>query len=181
MTLGAKQHYPIDVFIQMLQTLEHLLDVAIDAAGPDAVDALTHARLAPDMFDLAQHVELTCRHALEAAGRLGAHPGDWALPASRGVAGLRQAVGEAVALLEAQITGIEPAAFEAPLIVQTTTGQRFRMSGWTMLNDWSIPQFYFHLTIAYAILRANGVQLGIRDYLGHMRQHLLPAGSETST
>lgn len=44
-------------------------------------------------------------------------------------------------------------------------------------RDWALPQFYFHVVTAYAILRAQGIELGKADYAAHMLAHLRPPGS----
>lgn len=169
----AEQAYPIDVFVQVLRTLDHILEVAEASSEPgDAPDRLVRARLAPDMFDLAQHVVLTCRHALEAASQLTRQELAAFQLEAASLADLRRGVGQALETLQTLDRG---AILEAPMIVQAPTGQQFRMTGWTMINDWALPQLYFHMVTVYAILRAAGVQLGIRDYLGHMGKYIVPA------
>jgi len=162
--------YPIDRFIQVLETLDHILDVASQTA--DAPEALARAQLAPDMYDLGQNVELTCRQALDAARQLtpGAAPAPFEMDADS-LGSLRRGVEDALATLRALECGV---ILEAPMIVKAPTGQQFRMTGWTMTNDWVLPQLYFHMVAVYAILRAAGVQLGIRDYLGHMGKYKVP-------
>lgn len=166
--------YPLDIFIQMLGALQHILAVAQRTASAADCRALAHARLAPDMFNLSQHVDLSCRHALEAISRLAGEP-----EANVGFGGdslesLEASVGRTRHWLERSAASLRDPPFDQPTIVQTTTGQKFHMSGREMVEDWAMPQFYFHLVTVYAILRSRGIDLGIRDYLGHMKRYLVP-------
>lgn len=169
--------YPANIFVQMLEALDHILDAArlSPANAPDA--NLPHARLAPDMFDLSQHVELTCRHALEAEARLAGRSDAVSIDLEgESLDALQTLVRRTIDRLRDQAPGEATRKFGSDVEVHTTTGQMFRMSGSDMLDDWAFPQFYFHLVTVYAILRNNGIGLGIRDYLGHMGRHLVPRG-----
>lgn len=168
--------YPLDIFIQMLGALQHILEVARRTSTAAEGRALAHARLAPNMFDLSQHVDLTCRHALEAATRLSGEPETDFGSDGSGLEGLEATVGRARQLLERNAAHLCDPPFGSAMVVQTTTGQKFQMSGREMVEDWAMPQFYFHLVTVYAILRGRGIDLGIRDYLGHMGRYLAPGG-----
>jgi len=172
--------YPANVFVQMLQALAHILDTARTSPSGSPGARIVHARLAPDMFDLSQHVELTCRHALEAEARLAGRSDAVSIDLEgETLEALQALIRRTVDRLRDRAPGEATRTFGSDVEVHTTTGQLFRMSGNEMLDDWAFPQFYFHLVTAYAILRNNGVDLGIRDYLGHMRRHLV-SGEDAS-
>lgn len=169
--------YPANIFVQMLQALDHILDTARTSPSGVPGSQIAHARLAPGMFDLSQHVELTCRHALEAEARLAGRSDAVSVDLEgETLEALQALVRRTIDRLRDRAPGEATRKFGSDVEVHTTTGQMFRMSGSEMLDDWAFPQFYFHLVTAYAILRNNGVGLGIRDYLGHMRHHLVSGG-----
>lgn len=169
-------------YIQMLGALARWLDKA-EAAGGD--ERLLLARLAPDMFPLATQVRFACRQALEGMTRLGDRP----LPAAFDVllaegrnaaehpgsfADARARIAETIATVEtlaADAPAIEPDAALAHTLPQ---GMVFDFTALQFARDWALPQFYFHVMTAYAILRANGVELGKADYAAHMFAYLRP-------
>jgi hypothetical protein len=63
-------------------------------------------------------------------------------------------------------------ADDAPLAFSLANGMTFDLDTASYVRDWALPQFYFHLTTAYAILRAAGVPLGKPDYVGFMFRYL---------
>jgi hypothetical protein len=63
---------------------------------------------------------------------------------------------------------------EAPVELSLANGMTFDLDTLSYVRDWALPQFYFHLMSAYAILRAAGVPLGKADYVGYMFRHLRP-------
>ena len=63
-------------------------------------------------------------------------------------------------------------ADDAPVEFDLPNGMVFALTAAEYARDWSVPQFYFHLMSAYAILRAAGVPLGKADYVGYMARHV---------
>lgn len=63
---------------------------------------------------------------------------------------------------------------ETPIAHDLPTGMIFDLTAEQYARDWALPQFYFHVMIAYAILRSEGVELGKADYVAHMFAHLRP-------
>lgn len=173
----------IPTYKQMLAALSAWLDKA-KAQHPTA-DALLSARLAPDMFPLATQIRFACVQALEAACRLQdkAFPDSIATLLDEGrnaadrpgtLAQAQVRIAETLALLD----GLSPTALdidpETPIAHTLPAGMIFDMTAVQYARDWTLPQFYFHLMIAYAILRANGVELGKTDYVAHMFGFLRP-------
>lgn len=157
--------------LQVLGSVDGLLDKAQGFAnerGVSAADAIDW-RLAPDMLPFGYQVKSCADHSVGAieGTRAGSFspsmkpwPTDWA--------GLKALIANAIATLH----GIDRAEFDALAGADT----HFRMgemalpfAGAQFLLSFSQPNFYFHATTAYAILRKEGVALGKRDFLGKLR------------
>ena len=157
--------------LQILRALDGVLAKAqafcTEQGRPEAT--LIEARLAPDMHPLGYQVKSCAVHSvggLEGVRRGSFSPDTSSWPTD--LAGLRALVGNAVATLE----GLDKEEVEALADADTRfvigeTSLRFTGAGF--LLSFSQPNFYFHATTAYAILRAQGVPLGKRDYLGRPR------------
>ena len=168
----------VPTFVQMLNRLSTWLEKADGSTG----DALLSARLAPDMFPLSTQIRFACVQAQEAMCRLGAlrdegrngaeHPGS--------IADAKGRIAQTLTLLE----GLAPDALDAAVGTMIAhalpNGMIFDLSAEQYARDWALPQFYFHLMTAYAILRANGVELGKADYVAHMLPHLRPGTMPTA-
>lgn len=152
----------VPVFVHKLHNLDHLLAKA-EASGIDEQE-LIEARLAPDMFALARQVQVACDTAKLAVTRLAQIEPRPMADEETTLAELRARIGKTIAYLEEA----SPAAFEGretaeivlefPNMSMTFTGQK-------LVTDFTLPNFYFHLTIAYALLRMKGVQIGKMDFL----------------
>ncbi len=155
---------------KMLQNLAAWLDKAAAYAESKSFDAgvLLGARLAPDQFALVRQVQTACDNAKFMAARLTgqqapSHPDD-----ETTLEQLRARIASVVAYLD----GFDdPAAFDGAAERRVTL--RFLPEGaWVRgedyLREFALPNFYFHVTTAYAILRHNGVGLGKIDYIGGM-------------
>ena len=174
----------LPTFTQMLTALSTWLDKAAAEKGADA-DALMAARLAPDMFPLATQVRFACVQAQEALYRLQGQPFPASLTAlldeARGagdapgtIAAAKTRIAETVALIEA----VDPAAIavepDQPIVHDLPIGLTFDFSALSYARDWALAQFYFHIMIAYAILRHEGVALGKADYVAHLMPFIRP-------
>jgi hypothetical protein len=158
----------VPVFLRYLGQLEHLLALArqhtAQAGGPE--QTLLDAALARDMLPFATQVEIACNFTLRAAFPLAGLPippyGEY--PPS--FAGLQQRIARAVQLLQ----GLAPQAFapETPRTIQAEAGQaRHAMPADEYLLHYALPNFFFHTTTAYAILRHVGVAVGKADFDGY--------------
>jgi hypothetical protein len=171
-------------YVQMLGALATWLSKA-EAQQSGGADTLLAARLAPDMFPLSTQVRFACVQALEGVFRLRGEPLPYtvailldegrnagALPGS--MAEARARITETVAMVEAAAAdtfAIDPATAIAHTLPQ---GMVFDLTAEQYARDWALPQFYFHVMVAYAILRAQGVELGKADYVAHMFAYLRP-------
>ena len=175
----------VPTYVQMLDALGGWLDKARAERG-EAADALLAARLAPDMFPLSTQVRFACVQALEGASRLrGAEfppavgvlldEGRQADDQPGTIAQALARIGETRAALEALPAGALDMEPDAPLAHALPSGMIFDLTAEQYARDWALPQFYFHLMIAYAILRHEGVTLGKVDYIPHMLPYIRPA------
>ena len=155
------------VFVRALKGLSTVLRKAAahaEAKGFDPV-ALLQARLYPDMFPLIRQVQICTDFAKGAVARLaGEDPPAWA-DEEASFEDLVARVERTAAYVETfgadRIDGSEDRE-----ITLVRRGQTSVVTGQTYLLDQAMPNFYFHLTTAYAILRHNGVEVGKKDYLG---------------
>ncbi|GJD64807.1 DUF1993 domain-containing protein [Methylobacterium frigidaeris] len=174
----------VPTYAQMLRALSGWLDKAREQGGAEA-DGLMSRRLAADMYPLSSQVRFACLQAREAIHRLRGEPLPPALDdlAREGrEAGERPGsildaegcIAEALARLDAVAPDELDAGAGLPVTLTLPTGMVFDMTGEDYARDWALPQFYFHLVTAYAILRSQGVPLGKADYVPHMFGYLRP-------
>lgn len=128
-------------------------------------EALLTFRLFPDMFPFTRQVQLSCDFATRAAARLaGVEP--------QGFPDTETSFAELadrVATARAYIASFAPEAFAGAaerVVTLKVRGQEMSMPGLQFLTVFAVPQFYFHVTTAYNILRHNGVEIGKMDYMG---------------
>jgi hypothetical protein len=160
-------------FDQMLQALMGQIDKAnahIAPSGPAFEERLA-LRLAADMGPLAAQIRFTCQQAREAVDRLLGRP-VIVVPEIHSLGQAREQIAEARQCLTGADRAALDASAEVPLELVLPTGQVFDLDGRTYVRDWAVPQFYFHLCMAYAIMRHAGVPLGKADYVPHMFAHL---------
>jgi uncharacterized protein len=159
----------VPVFAQFLRALDAVLKKAEAHAEAKKIapEVMLGLRLTPDMFALSRQVQVACDFAKNTSGRLAAAE----LPK---FADDEKTFGELYARITktlAFIEGLPTVAFEGAesRIVQIPiAGKPFTMEGADYLNTFALPNFYFHATAVYAILRANGVTLSKFDYMGHV-------------
>lgn len=157
----------VPVFAKMLGNLSAILDKAAAYAEQRKIDpaVLLNARLFPDMFPLVKQVQIACDFARGAVARLaGAEPPKYENDEST-IAELKARIARTIDDIQSfgpeQLDG--SATREVELKIR---GESVRYPGLTYLLHVATPNFYFHVTTAYAILRHNGVELGKRDFVG---------------
>jgi uncharacterized protein len=159
-------------FQKQLRQIDGWLDKAEAHATERKFDpnGLLSARLAPDQFALGRQIQATCDVAKLAAARLTgkeapAHP-----DTETTLAELRARVQSVLGFLGS----LTPADF-ADAATRTITQPRWEgrvMTGHDYFLEHALPNFYFHLTHVYALLRHNGVNVGKRDFLGPLTQRM---------
>lgn len=157
----------IPIYKRGLKNLDAILVKAEGHAVAHGIDmgTLLDARLAPDMFDLKRQVQIACDHAKGGAGRLAGVELPKHEDSETTVAQLRERIAKTLAF----INSIDAAKFDGAEdrdLVLKFPWATYEFTGSKFLTAYSLPNFYFHLTTAYAILRANGVPLGKADFLG---------------
>ena len=158
----------VHVFQQLLGSLDALLATAETHATERKIDpnALLQARLYPDMFPLLRQVQIACDFAKGVSARLAAAEVPVHDDTEQSFADLRALVARTVAF----IGTLAPAAFEGAesreIVLRPGTPKERRLTGNTYLLHYGLPQFFFHVTTAYALLRHNGVEVGKRDFMG---------------
>lgn len=158
----------IPQFIKMLHNLALVLDKAQKNAQDRKfeVDILLNSRLAPDMFNFIKQIQITCDTAKYCAARLTGKEApvnedkEKTLPELR--ARIEQTIGFLSSVLASDLKGAEDRQVTQP----RWEGKSLKGSEYVLQN--AIPNFYFHFTTAYAILRNQGVDVGKKDYLGEM-------------
>jgi hypothetical protein len=158
----------VPVLKQMLTALRAILAVADAHAAKKSIEpaALLQARLFPDMFPLIKQAQIAADFARGITARLAGVD----VPAFDGTeqsfADLDALIAKTLAFLDtvpaAQFDGVET----KEIVLRPGTPKEKKLSGQVYLSNYGLPQFFFHVTTAYAILRHNGVEVGKRDYMG---------------
>jgi hypothetical protein len=158
----------VPIFVQFLTALGVVLDKAAAYCEAKKIDpsALLNARLFPDMFPLVRQVRAATDHAVNATARLaGTEPLAFA-NTEASFAELSERLTKAIDFVKgfkaAQIDGSEDKAIK----ITFPSGATRDFTGQSLLLGNSLPNFYFHCTTAYDILRHCGVEVGKRDFMG---------------
>ena len=167
MTISMYQ-VSIPRFVHMLNNLAAILDRAQAYAEAKKIDAATlpSARLYPDMLPLTSQVRIACDTAKRAAALLAGvdnpvyEDNETTLPELK--ARLERTIGFLNTIRAAQVDGTENRE-----IVVKVGGKDTPFKGMQFLLARAIPNFYFHVTTAYDILRHNGLDVGKKDFLGN--------------
>lgn len=156
----------VPVFLQMLPSLSAILDKTADHAAAKKIDphVFVDARLYPDMFPLNRQIQIATDFAKGACARLaGVEPPKYA-DTEKSIDDLKARIAKTTDFIKefkpSQIDGSEDRE-----ISLTLGGQPQKFKGEAYLITLVLPNFFFHVTTAYAILRHNGVELGKQDFM----------------
>ena len=154
-------------FANMLNNLSALLDKAQAHCEAKKIEptVLTAWRLAPDMFPLSRQVQIACDSGKGAVARLAGVEIPKHEDTEKTFAELKERIAKTVDFIK----GFKPAQIdgsEEKDIVLKLQGRDVTFKGMQYLLGFAHPNFYFHVTTAYAILRHNGVEIGKRDFIG---------------
>jgi hypothetical protein len=164
----AMYTHSVPVFKQMLTALKTILAQADAQAAAKSIDpdAYLQARLFPDMFPLVKQVQIAADFARGVSARLAGVD----VPSYEGK---ERTFGELDGMLTrtlAFLDGVPATGFEGSearaVVLRPGTPKEKKMEGEAYLAHYGLPQFFFHVTTAYAILRHNGLAIGKRDYIG---------------
>ncbi|MGE0564304.1 MAG: DUF1993 family protein [Pseudolabrys sp.] len=155
----------IPVFQRMLTGLSRILLKAEAHAEALKIDpaALLQARLYPDMFPLVRQVQVTSDIAKGAAGRLGGIEFPRYADDEQSFANLRERIGKTLNFIDS-VPSSAIAGSESRTIVLNIAGSNEELDAKVYLLNFALPNFFFHVTTAYDILRHLGVPIGKRDY-----------------
>ena len=154
-------------FKKMLGNLTTILTMAEEYAIAKGIDGkvLVEARLFPDMFPLARQVQIACDQVKFGLARLAGVEAPKFEDTESTLPQLKERIAKTIAFMDSikpeQIDGTEEKVIQFSI-----KGRNFEFVGEQYVLTWIIPNFYFHITTTYNILRHNGVELGKADYLG---------------
>ena len=151
---------------RMLQNLSKIIDKAVAQAETDKIDpaALLEARLAPDMFAFIRQVQIATDAAKGTARLAGQEPPSFP-DTETTFPELQARIAKTIAFLQS-IKAEQFAGSEDRHITLKAGPRTLEFNGRDFLTQFALPNFYFHLTTAYGLLRHKGIQIGKMDYLG---------------
>ena len=158
----------VPTFVQFLTSLSAVLDKAAAFAEARKIEqsVLLDTRLAPDMFPLVRQVRAATDHAVNAGARLSGADLPTFSNNEATIGELKDRIARAIDFLE----GLEPAQVDGTegkeIKITFPSGQVREFTGQSLLLTNALPNFFFHCTTAYDILRQCGVELGKRDFMG---------------
>lgn len=158
----------IPVFETSLNALSALLDKAEAYAEGKRIDpaVLLGARLFPDMFAFSRQVQSACDQAKNGGARLAGIDPPRHENNETTIADLKMRIARTIAFMKTLDTERIDAAAEREITFPLGPNNVSCMKGVDYLNHFALPNFFFHLTTAYGILRHCGVEIGKRDFLG---------------
>jgi len=164
----------VEVFTQFLGSMSDLLDHAAAYAEAKKIDpsVLLNARLYPNMYNLTRQIGEANRHAVVACALLAGVEAPVFPETEPDIPELKARTAAVVAFMRslqpASINGTE----SKQVIFTFRNGSTREFTGLTLLLTFSVPQFFFHVTTAYDILRHCGVDLVKKDFLGKPSQSM---------
>jgi hypothetical protein len=158
----------VPVFRQMLGSLAAILEKAESHADLKKLEpqALLQARLFPDMFPLLRQVQVAADFAKGTVARLGGVEVPRYEDVEDDFASLQARIAKTLAFIDSVPREAIEDGIDREVTVGLGANQREFKSGQPYLLHYALPNFYFHATTAYAILRHNGVELGKKDFIG---------------
>lgn len=159
----------VPVFKQMLGSLDDVLAKAEAHATARSIEAsaLLQARLFPDMFPLVRQVQVACDFALGACARLAGVDVPSYEATEQSFADLHARIAKTASFIDGLKESQFADAAAREIILRPGTPKERRFSGQAYLLHYGLPQFFFHVTAAYAVLRHNGVELSKKDFMGN--------------
>jgi len=157
----------IPVFTRVLNNLSAILNKAAAHAEAKKIDpsVFINARLAPDMFPLSRQIQIATDAVKGCAARLAGVEIPSFADTEASFPELQERIAKTIAFLNG-ITEAQLEGSESKTVSLKVRGNDVELKGLVYLNGFANPNFYFHVTTAYDILRHNGVELGKMDFLG---------------
>jgi hypothetical protein len=161
----------VDVFVPYLGNLSVLLDRASAYANAKNIDSaiLLGLRLYPNMYDLTRQVGEANRHAVVTCALLAGREPHVFPEAEPDIPELKSRIAAAIDFVQGLPRGEIDGAGDRQVVFTFKNGATRKFTGRSLLLTFSVPQFFFHVTTAYDILRHAGVDLAKKDFLGPPR------------
>jgi uncharacterized protein len=161
----------VGVFVPYLGNLSALLDHAAAHAKVRNIDpaVLLNMRLYPNMYSLKQQVGEANRHAVVAVALLAGRTAHTFGDAEPDIPELKSRISAAIDFVQGLPRAAIDAAGDKEVVFTFKSGTTRTFTGQSLLLTFSVPQFFFHITTAYDILRHAGVELVKKDFLGPPR------------
>lgn len=165
---SAMYTHSVPVFKQLLTALKTILSQASEHATTKGIepDALLQARLFPDMFPLLKQVQIAADFSRGITARLAGLDVPTYDSQEKNFSDLDALLTQTLAFLDS----VNAAQFEgkenSEIVLRPGTPKEKKLSGQVYLANYGLPQFFFHVTTAYDILRHNGMAIGKRDFMG---------------
>ena len=158
----------VPVFKQLLNSLSAILTKAEAYAAEKKFEpaVLLNTRLYPDMFSLIRQVQVAADFAKSVSARLAGVEVPVYEDNEQTFADLQSRISKTLSFIES----LTPAQFEGSetreIVLRPGTPKEKKLVGHNYLINYGLPQFFFHVTTAYAILRSNGLEVGKGDFMG---------------
>lgn len=154
-------------FVNILRNLSAILDKAEAHCTAKKIDpsALTTYRFYPDMFPFTRQVQIACDTAKGAVARLAGVDIPKHEDTEQTFAELKARIAKTIDFIESVSAAKVDGSEEKEIVMQMRSGER-RFKGMQYLLGHAYPNFYFHVTTAYNILRHNGIDVGKADFIG---------------
>ena len=161
----------VEVFVPYLGNLAALLDRAAEHAEHRRIDpaVLLNTRIAPNMFNLARQVCEANRHVMLGCALLAGQPTPAVLESEADMAELKRRIGATIDYIKGLPEAAIEASAEREVVFAFRNGATRAFTGRSLLLTFTLPQFFFHVTTAYDIMRHAGVELIKKDFLGQLR------------
>jgi len=157
----------VPVFKQLLSALNSILVKAESTINNEMnPEALLHARLFPDMFDFTRQVQIATDFAKGVTARLAGQEVPVYEDTETTFAELQARIAKTLQFISSIPADKVDGSEEREIITRPGTPKEKKFNGQSYLLHYGLPQFFFHITTAYAILRSNGIEIGKRDYMG---------------
>ena len=154
-------------FLRTLEALSKILDKASAYCAAKKIDpaVMLQMRLAPDMFPLIKQVQLACDFAKNTIGRLTGEPPKFP-DEEKTFDDLKARIARTIDYVKSVTAEAIDASTDKDVTFPVGPEKKMTLKGEQYLVGFALPNFYFHATTTYDILRHSGVELGKRDFLG---------------
>jgi hypothetical protein len=158
-------HASTPLFLRMFGNMNQWLDMAVDKKGASSAEELLIAKLAPDMLPLLGQFQRASDTSKGAIARLAGIDAPAMPDTEKTIADVRQRIAKTADFIKSVPQSAVDGSEEKEIVLKTPGGD-LKFTGLGYLSGFVLPNFYFHATTAYGILRNQGLPLGKLDYLG---------------